>query len=250
MRGEEMKVNKVKNMDVIQVKDYEEMSKVAADIVLEKLDKIKKPVLGLATGSTPEGLYALMRKAHEEDGVSFRDVTTFNLDEYIGLAEEDEQSYHYFMNDKLLNHIDIPKHQTHIPDGLATDLEAACAKYEKKISEVGGIDLQLLGLGVNGHIGFNEPGTPVTSRTHIIELDDITRKVNARFFEHDSDVPTQAVTMGIGTILEADHILFVVHGEKKADILREVINGEVTKDVPASALQLHPNVTVITDISL
>lgn len=245
-----MKINKVKNMEIIEVKDYDEMSQVAAEIVLEKLEKIKHPVLGLATGSTPEGLYSLMRKAYEEDGVSFRDVTTFNLDEYIGLPEDNEQSYHYFMNDKLLDYIDIPKEKSHIPNGLAKDLHAACADYEKAIKDVGGIDLQLLGLGINGHIGFNEPGTPVTSRTHIIELDDITREVNARFFENEADVPTKAITMGIGTILEADHILFIVHGEKKADVLRQVIHGEVTKDIPASALQLHPNVTVITDISL
>lgn len=237
-------------MDIIQVKNYEEMSQVAADIVLEKLEKIKRPVLGLATGSTPEGLYALMRKAHEEDGISFRDVTTFNLDEYTGLPEENEQSYHYFMNEKLLNHIDIPKHQSYIPNGLATDLDSACNEFEQAIKDAGGIDLQLLGLGVNGHIGFNEPGTTVTSRTHIIELDDITRAVNARFFDREEEVPTKAVTMGIGTILESDHILFIVQGEKKADILRQVIHGEVTTDIPASALQLHPNVTVITDISL
>ena len=245
-----MKMSKVKNMEIIQVKDYAEMSEVAANIVLDKLEKIKQPVLGLATGSTPEGLYALMRKAYKEDGVSFRDVTTFNLDEYIGLPEENEQSYHYFMNEKLLHHIDIPKSQSYIPDGLAKDLNGACNDFEKAIKDVGGIDLQLLGLGVNGHIGFNEPGTPITSRTHIIELDDVTREVNARFFEREEDVPTKAVTMGVGTILEADHILFIVQGEKKADILRQVIHGEVTTDIPASALQLHPNVTVITDISL
>src|SRR5699024_9713618 len=152
-----------------------------------------KPVLGLATGSTPEGLYDLMRKAHEEDGVSFHDVTTFNLDEYIGLPEENEQSYHYFMNDKLLDHIDIPKNKSYIPNGLATDLHNACDCFEKAIQDAGGIDLQLLGLGVNGHIGFNEPGTPVSSRTHIIELDETTRKANARFFENERDVPTKAV---------------------------------------------------------
>lgn len=245
-----MNIKKIKNMEVIQVKDYDEMSEVAAELVLKKLEKIKQPVLGLATGSTPEGLYKLMIKAHVENGVSFSDVATFNLDEYIGLPEDNEQSYHYFMNEKLLNHLDIPKEKSHIPDGLARDLHAACDDFEKAIKEAGGIDLQLLGLGINGHIGFNEPGTPVTSRTHIIELDDITREVNARFFENEADVPTKAVTMGIGTILEADHILFIVHGEEKADILRQVIHGEVTTDIPASALQLHPNVTVITDIPL
>lgn len=237
-------------MNIIKVNNYEEMSKKAAEIVLEKLTNIEKPVLGLATGSTPEGLYKLMCEANKAGDISFQDVTTFNLDEYVGLPEENEQSYHYFMDEHLLNHIDIPKKQAYIPNGLAEDLEAECARYDAAIEEAGKIDLQLLGLGVNGHVGFNEPGTPVTSRTHIVELDDITREVNARFFETEEEVPTKAITMGIATILEADHILFLVHGEKKAEILRKVIKGEVTEDIPASALQLHPNVTVITDIEL
>jgi len=237
-------------MNIIQVNDYEEMSQEAAKVMLNTVQEKSHPVLGLATGSTPERLYELLTKAHQEDQVPFGHVQTFNLDEYIGLSKDDEQSYHYFMNEKLMGNIDIPNNQVHIPNGLVTDLEAECVAYEKKIQQAGNIDLQLLGLGMNGHIGFNEPGTSFDARTHIVQLDASTREANARFFENEADVPTQAITMGIGTILEAKQILLIVHGEKKADILRRVVSGEVTEDIPATALQRHDNVTIITDIDL
>ena len=237
-------------MNIIQVNDYEEMSQEAAKVMLNTVQEKSHPVLGLATGSTPERLYELLTKAHQEDQVTFGHVQTFNLDEYIGLSKDDEQSYHYFMNEKLMGNIDIPNNQVHIPNGLVTDLEAECVAYEKKIQQAGNIDLQLLGLGMNGHIGFNEPGTSFDARTHIVQLDASTREANARFFENEADVPTQAITMGIGTILEAKQILLIVHGEKKADILRRVVSGEVTEDIPATALQRHDNVTIITDIDL
>lgn len=238
------------SMNVIKVNNYEEMSQQAAKIILETVQQVPESILGLATGSTPEGLYELLKKAYAEKQVSFQHTQTFNLDEYVGLSSDDEQSYHYFMNDKLFNHLDIPAENTHIPNGLAADLEDECATYEARLSEAGDIDLQILGLGLNGHIGFNEPGTSFDMRTHVVELDASTREANARFFQDEADVPTQAISMGISTILDAKQIVLLVQGEKKADILRKVVHGEVTEEVPASILQRHDNVTIITDIEL
>lgn len=237
-------------MKIIHVKNYEEMSQQAAKMVLDTIQQIEKPVLGLPTGSTPERLYELLVQAHQVDQVSFQHVSTFNLDEYVGLPADSNQSYHYFMNEHLFRHIDIPTECVHIPNGLATDLEQECARYEGHLQRAGQIDLQVLGLGVNGHIGFNEPGTSFNKRTHIVELEDSTSEANARFFKSKEDVPKLAVTMGIETILEAKRILLLVQGEKKADILRKVVQGEVTENIPASILQRHEDVTILTDIEL
>lgn len=237
-------------MKIIHVKNYEEMSQQAAKMVLDTIQQIEKPVLGLPTGSTPERLYELLVRAHQVDQVSFQHVSTFNLDEYVGLPADSNQSYHYFMNEHLFRHIDIPTNRVHIPNGLATDLEQECARYEGHLQRAGQIDLQVLGLGVNGHIGFNEPGTSFNKRTHIVELEDSTSEANARFFKSKEDVPKLAVTMGIETILEAKRILLLVQGKKKADILRKVVQGEVTENIPASILQRHEDVTILTDIEL
>lgn len=237
-------------MNIIKVQDYEAMSQKAADVFIRTINEEKQPILGLATGSTPIKLYENLIEEYKKGTISFQHVRTYNLDEYVGLSRDNENSYHYFMKENLFDHVDIPVEQTHIPDGVASDPEVACADFEASLAEGGAIDLQVLGLGLNGHIGFNEPGTPFDKRTHVVELDASTRKANARFFANIDEVPTQAITMGIATILEAKEILLLVQGEKKAEILRKVINGEVTEDVPASILQRHPNVTIITDIDL
>ncbi|MFC0299964.1 glucosamine-6-phosphate deaminase [Virgibacillus soli] len=234
-------------MQIIKVKDYEEMSKKASDILSDKLKGKPELVLGLATGSTPEGLYKLLIEQYKNNEISFKQAKTFNLDEYVGLDRQDSNSYYYYMNNQLFKHIDIPLEQTNIPNGIATDSDKECSDYEKLIKEQGGIDIQLLGMGLNGHIGFNEPGTPFTSRTHVVTLDESTRQANARFFDSLDDVPTNAITMGIETIMDSKEIVMLVSGEAKASTLQQVIQGEVTKDVPATILQRHPNVTIIAD---
>lgn len=237
-------------MRIINVKDNVELSAKAADIIAERVKELDNPVLGLATGSTPVVTYENLIKKNKAGDVSFKNVTTFNLDEYIGLSGEHENSYRFVMNDTLFNHIDINLENTYIPNGLAADAVAECAAYEALIAEKGPIDLQILGLGLNGHIAFNEPGSSFAGRTLVTDLTESTIEANARFFDSLDEVPTTAVTMGIGTILEAKEILLLVQGEAKAEILKSVINGEITEDVPASALRNHPNVTVITDIEL
>jgi len=235
-------------MEIITCKDNEELSAKAAEIIINKVTEGPNAVLGLATGSTPVKTYENLIQAYKDGKVSFKNVTTFNLDEYVGLAPDHSNSYTHFMNEQLFDHIDIDKEKTHIPNGLADKSEKESEDFEQKIAEQGPIDLQILGLGLNGHIGFNEPGTPFNQRTHVVELDEITRQSNARFFDELSQVPTHAISMGIGTIMEAKEILLLVHGVQKADILKEVVHGEVTEKVPASILQTHPNVKVITDI--
>ena len=203
-------------------------------------------VLGFATGSTPLGLYAELAKLCEEKQISFKDVSTFNLDEYLGLDGTHDQSYRYFMNKNLFEKIDIDISRTRVPSGIDTDPEKA-AQYDKDIEAAGGIDLQLLGLGNNGHIGFNEPGTPFGSVTHIVELTDSTRQANKRFFNSIDEVPTHSVTMGIKTVMNARRIILMALGKGKADIVKKFIQGEVTPEVPASVLQLHPDVEVYLD---
>lgn len=234
-------------MEVIKVKDYDALSEKASEILAEKLQKLSNPVLGLATGSTPEGLYQKLIKKFEQGDISFKHAISFNLDEYVGLKEEDPNSYRYYMNEKLFNHVDIPQDKTYVPRGDAADPEKACSDYEGKIKEAGNIDIQVLGMGLNGHIGFNEPNTPFTSETHIVDLDDSTRAANARFFNSLEDVPTQAMTMGIATIMKSKAILLLVSGEKKAETLAKVIQGNVSEALPATVLQRHPNVTIIAD---
>lgn len=234
-------------MNIIKVKDYDEMSDKACQLIVDRLKKLEKPVFGLATGSTPEGLYEALIEQYKENKVSFENVTTFNLDEYIGLPADDPNSYHYFMGEKLFNHVDIKSKNTHLPNGNAKDLNKECEDFEDLIKKSGGIDLQLLGLGTNGHIAFNEPGSKFDGRTAIVDLAQETLEANARFFDSIDDMPTQAVTLGIGSIMEADEILLLVSGESKAEALVNVINGEVTEEFPASILQKHNNVTIIAD---
>lgn len=234
-------------MNIIRVKDYQEMSQKACEMIISIIRSKERPVLGLATGSTPEGLYECVIEQYKSNQVTFEYVTTFNLDEYVGLTGEDPNSYRFFMNNKLFNHIDIQKENTHVPNGVAVDLEQEVLKYEELIKENGAIDIQVLGIGLNGHIGFNEPGTPFTSRTHIVELDESTRNANARFFSSIEEVPTQAITTGIETIMESKKIVLLVSGEEKAETLAKLLEGEITEDFPASILHKHHDVTIIAD---
>lgn len=238
-------------MEVIIKKNYDEMSKEAAKIVAEEMRKKAKMnapfKLGLATGSTPIGLYKELIRMHKEEGLDFSTVITFNLDEYVGLAPDHEQSYRYFMNENLFKHVNINPKNTHVPDGLAKDVEAHCEEYERMIKDAGGIDLQILGIGRDGHIAFNEPGSSLASRTRMVALAEETIIDNSRFFKSIDEVPKCAITMGVGTILEAKKIVLLANGKGKAEALAKAIEGPVTSEITASALQLHPNVTVICD---
>ena len=234
-------------MEVIVKKNYEEMSKAAATLFAAEIMENPKTILGMATGSTPVGLYKELVKMYEAGDLDFSQVTTFNLDEYIGLAPEHDQSYHYFMNDNLFDHVNIDKTRTFVPNGLEADSDKACSEYNEIIRKQGGVDLQLLGLGHNGHIGFNEPGAAFEKETHCVDLTESTIEANKRFFESEDDVPRQAYTMGIKNIMQAKKILVVVSGEDKSDILKEVLYGPITPEVPASILQLHNDVTIVAD---
>lgn len=233
--------------NIIKVKSPEEMGSVAADI-FESLIRTKPAcVLGLATGSTPIPLYRELVKREKEGKIDFTRVRSANLDEYKGLAPTHPQSYRYFMQDNLFDHISIKPENTIVPDGLAEDVEAMCAEYERKIEDMGGVDIQLLGLGHDGHIGFNEPCDHFPKMTHEVELTAMTREANTRFFNSIDEVPTAAFTMGIGTVMAAKKVLMVVTGADKADILEKVFFGPVTPEVPGSILQMHPDVTLICD---
>lgn len=234
-------------MNIIRAKDYQDMSRKAANIISAQI--IMKPdcVLGLATGSTPVGTYRQLIEWYEKGDLDFSRVSTVNLDEYRGLAHTDPQSYYYFMQENLFDHVNIDKTATHVPDGTNPDAADACAKHEQIIKSLGGIDLQLLGLGNNGHIGFNEPGAAFEKETHLVDLAESTILANARFFTSIDEVPKQAYTMGIRTIMQAKKILVVVSGESKADIVSRAFFGPVTPEVPASILQMHPDVTVVCD---
>lgn len=234
-------------LKVIQAKDYDDMSEKACEMITDRLKSLENPVLGLATGSTPEGLYQRIIEKYEQKEISFQNAMTFNLDEYVGLAKDDPNSYYHYMNEKLFKHIDIPKEHIHIPNGTAADLEKECNDYEQLILAQNHIDLQLLGLGVNGHIGFNEPGTPFSSRTSVVDLVESTINANARFFDSIDDVPTQAISMGIKTIMESQEIILLASGESKAEAIAKLINGEVSEEFPASILKNHKRVTVIAD---
>lgn len=234
-------------MEVIRVKDYDEMSEKACAFVTERLKQRNDLVMGFATGSTPEGLYQRLIEKYRKQEITFKDVVSFNLDEYIGLDKDHPNSYYYFMREKLFDHVDISFDNVNIPNGAASDLEAECQAFEAKIKQAGGIELQILGIGENGHIGFNEPGTPFTSRTQVVDLASSTIKANSRFFDSIEEVPTQAVSMGIGTIMESKEILLLASGETKRDAMTAVLRGDITEDVPATVLQKHPNVTIIAD---
>ncbi|OPX24909.1 MAG: glucosamine-6-phosphate deaminase [Planctomycetales bacterium 4484_123] len=234
-------------MEVIICPSYEEMSIMAAREVASLLNTKPNAVLGLATGSTPRGLYAELVRMHKEEGLDFSQVTTFNLDEYVGLPDDHPQSYHYFMREHLFKHVNIPEQNIHIPSGTTRNHVAFCEWYERRIKECGGIDLQILGIGADGHIAFNEPGSSLGSRTRIKTLAAQTIKDNARFFEKEEDVPIYAITMGVGTILEARRLLLLANGENKAEAVRNAIEGPVCSMVTASALQLHPRSMIFLD---
>ncbi len=234
-------------MEIIVSATYEEMSKAAAKAVAELLNSKPNAVLGLATGSTPLGLYKELARMHKNDGLDFSQVTSFNLDEYVGLKKDHPQSYHYFMHENLFKHINIPAQNVYIPSGTTDNYAAFCDWYERRIKECGGIDLQLLGVGSDGHIAFNEPSSSLGSRTRIKTLAKSTIEDNARFFEKTADVPIYAITMGVGTILEARKILFLANGANKADAVAKAIEGPVTSMITASALQLHPDVIAFLD---
>ena len=232
---------------IIKTEDYNEMSRKAANIIAAQV--ISKPdcVLGLATGSTPIGTYKRLVEMYDAGDLDFSAVKTANLDEYKGLTRDNDQSYYYFMHDNLFNHVNIDATNTNIPDGTKEDADKECAAYEELIKSLGGVDLQLLGLGHNGHIGFNEPADDFPVATHCVDLQESTIEANKRFFASIDDVPRKAYTMGIGTIMNADKILILVSGEDKADIVAKAFFGPVTPQVPASVLQLHKNVTLIAD---
>jgi glucosamine-6-phosphate deaminase len=234
-------------MRIYKAKDYKDMSRKAANILSAQV--IMKPncVLGLATGSTPIGTYDQLVEWYNKGDLDFSEVTTVNLDEYKGLGKDNEQSYYYFMHKHLFDRINIKPENTHLPDGTKSDSDKECKRYAELIHSLGGVDLQLLGLGHNGHIGFNEPGEAFETEVHCVNLSDNTINANKRFFASINDVPRQAYTMGIKTIMQAKKILVVVSGEDKADIVAKAFFGEVTPLVPASILQMHNDVTLVAD---
>ena len=234
-------------MKIYKELDYDAASRVAAQLVANQIKEKEDSILGLATGSSPVGMYKELVDMYNAGEISFKKIRTVNLDEYAGLADDDVNSYHYFMNQHLFSKVDIDLANTHLPNGIAADPEAECASYEAMIQSLGGADLQVLGLGENGHIGFNEPGTPFTMETHLVDLTESTIRANSRLFEKIEDVPKQAYSMGIKTIMSAKRILLIVTGTAKADALAKVLTGPVTETVPGSVLQTHPDVTVICD---
>jgi glucosamine-6-phosphate deaminase len=234
-------------MRIVISEQYDEMSRIGAQIVARTINAKPNAVLGLATGSTPLGLYRELVRMHQEDGLDFSRVTTFNLDEYVGLSRDHAQSYHYFMHENLFRHLNIPEPNIHIPSGTTDNYSAFCEWYEERIEEVGGIDLQLLGIGADGHIAFNEPTSSLGSRTRIKTLAPQTIQDNARFFEKPEDVPIYAITMGVGTIMDARNVLMVINGRHKSAAAAAAIEGPVTSMCTASALQMHPHCTVLLD---
>lgn len=234
-------------MKIYKAKDYKDMSRKAANIISAQV--IMKPncVLGLATGSTPSGTYDQLVEWYNKGDLDFSEVTTVNLDEYKGLPRTNDQSYYYFMHQHLFDRVNIDPERTNVPNGMEPDAEKECGRYEELIRSLGGVDLQLLGLGHNGHIGFNEPGEAFEKETHCVDLTESTIEANKRFFASADDVPKQAYTMGIKTIMQAKKILIVVNGENKADIVERAFFGPVTPEVPASILQLHNDVTLVGD---
>lgn len=234
-------------MRIIKAKDYKEMSRQGANIISAQI--IMKPncVLGLATGSSPEGIYAQLVEWYNKGDVDFSEVTSVNLDEYRGLDKDNDQSYYYFMHKHLFDKVNINPDNTYLPNGIAKDPDEECVRYEKLIRFFGGADLQLLGIGRNGHIGFNEPSDSFDKTVHCVDLLESTIDANKRFFASADDVPKQAYSMGIGTILSAKKILLVASGEEKAEAVRASVLGPITPQVPGSILQLHPDVTLVAD---
>ena len=234
-------------MKIIRTKDYRDMSRKAANIISAQMILKDDSVLGLATGSTPIGTYDQLVDWYKKGDLDFSKITTVNLDEYKGLPKENDQSYWYFMNKNLFSRVNIRPDYHFLPDGMNLDSANECERYEKLIDSLGGIDLQLLGLGRNGHIGFNEPCDSFPQDVHVVDLTESTIEANKRFFASADDVPKQAYTMGVGTILRAKMILLVVSGKDKAEALNAVVNGPITPQVPGSVLRLHPNVIIVVD---
>jgi glucosamine-6-phosphate deaminase len=234
-------------MKILEATDYQGMSRKAANIISAQVILFPRSVLGLATGSTPLGIYKQLIEWYRKGDLDFSEISTVNLDEYCGLSPENPQSYHYYMEHNFFKHVNIRPEKTFIPNGLAEDINEECKKYDKLICDLGGIDLQLLGLGSTGHIGFNEPNESFDKMTHKVALNQKTIRDNSRFFHNIDEVPKYAVTMGIKAIMQAKKIVMVVSGEKKAEILEKVLFGPVTPEIPASILQLHPDVTVVAD---
>ncbi len=234
-------------MEIIIQQDEKSACVLAARMVERIIKRKCECVLGLATGSTPLSLYKELIRLHKEEGLDFKGVTTFNLDEYVGLPPSHSASYNSYMWENLFNHINLPEHRVHIPDGLSPDIPAHCKQYEGAIKAAGGIDLQVLGIGTDGHIGFNEPTSSLASRTRIKTLTRQTRKDNAPYFDGEDKVPHHVITMGVGTIMESSRCLMLAFGEKKAEAIAKMVEGPITAMVPASILQMHPEAVVIVD---
>ncbi|MDO5411749.1 MAG: glucosamine-6-phosphate deaminase [Lachnospiraceae bacterium] len=234
-------------MRIIRAKDYADMSRKAANIIRAQVTMKPDSVLGLATGGSPEGIYKELVAAYNNGDVDFSEITSINLDEYKGMPRENEQSYWYFMHDHFFNHVNVRPQKINVPDGTNLNSEEECARYDQLIEAKGGIDLQLLGIGFDGHIGFNEPADTFTLGTHCVDLEESTIEANKRYFEKKEDVPRQAYTMGIKAIMQAKKVVMVVSGSGKADIVRQAFFGPVTPQVPASILQMHPDFTLIGD---
>ncbi|MCE4050535.1 MULTISPECIES: glucosamine-6-phosphate deaminase [Bacillaceae] len=234
-------------MKWIEVDNYEKMSAQAADAIIRLVKEKPDAILGLATGGTPAGTYKRLAEDFKQNKTSYENIKTVNLDEYVGLEANSEQSYSYYMDKHLFDHIDIKRENVHLPKAETPPYEQDAAEYEELIDKLGGVDLQILGIGENGHIGFNEPGTSFTSKTSVVELDESTREANARYFENRDDVPTHAISMGISTIMKSRKIILLASGSKKAPILYNLFQTEVTEDIPASILKQHPDVTIIAD---
>ena len=234
-------------MNIVVVKNYNELSCQAAQLIADQIINKKNSVLGLATGSTPIGMYKELIRLNQEEGLDFSKVVTFNLDEYYGLSPEHPQSYCFFMWNILFKYINIKKENVHLLNGVAENIDKECKQYEDLIQKSGGIDLQILGIGDNGHIGFNEPDISLNTRTHLVNLTAKTIRANSRFFNNPQEVPKQAITMGIGTIMRAKKIILLVNGKRKARVIERTINGPITTKVPATVLQLHNEVNIIVD---
>ena len=234
-------------MRIIICENYEELSERGAELFKAQVTLKPDSVLGLATGGTPVGLYKKLIEYNKNGSLDFSRVTSFNLDEYYPIAPDNNQSYRYFMNENLFNHVNIDKAKTYVPDGLAKDPEAQCKEYEALLEEKGPIDIQLLGIGRNGHIGFNEPDEKLNAVTHITGLTESTIEANARFFDDISEVPTKALTMGMGTILKSKKIVMLISGKEKHEVLSELLNDDITTNNPATLLKVHPDVVIICD---
>lgn len=234
-------------MEIKPINSYNKMSKLAAKIVAEQIKNKPNTVLGLATGSTPEGMYRELVKMHKEGELDLSKVITFNLDEYLGLSPDHPQSYHYYMRMNFLDYVNVKEENIHIPRGDTKNPVQECLNYEKEIEKVGGIDLQILGIGINGHVGFNEPDINLEAKTHVIQLSDDTIKANSRFFKNLDEVPKKAITMGMATIMKSKRIILIAWGVEKKKPILKVISGHIATDVPASLLQVHNDVILIVD---